>query len=1020
MRVMKAVAWLAATLLTTAGLAHAQSTTATISGRVIDPQQLPVPGVTVTAESANLQGVRTAVTSNNGDYILSLLPPGTYRISFELVGFQRQDRTISLAPTQVLPLTAMLGPAAVVETVDVVGQSADVLLRTAQVATNFSQALMSTLPTTRDVRAVMYLAPGVHASGPFGFFSVGGAMSFENLYMVNGVSINENLGGQPLLLAIEDAVQETTVASAGVSAEYGRFGGGVVNVVTKSGGNLFSGSFRETLTNDDWRAYVPNRSGDSFRGEDAGNCETPDKNLCKTDKVVPTHEYTLGGPVIRDRLWFFTAGWLQTQETQRQLVITNIPYVFQDKTRRFEGKLTYSLDANHRFQGAYTRVARDLSNNTFNVNASMDPNSLEDRREPADLFTINYTGVLSPTLFVEARYAARNFTTEGAGPTLDDRIRGTLLVEPSGRRYWSPTFCITCTPEERDNRDIFVKASYFLSTDRVGAHSMAFGYDNFNDIRFANNHQSGSGFRIVNSPAIVQGTDLFPQFRSGTAIIQWNPIFIGTQGTDFRTHSLFYNDDWRISSRLTTNLGVRWDKNQGRDGSGHLVATGSALSPRLGVTWDPRGDGTWSLTGSAARYVSGLSNRIADVTSPAGNADQYQFVYRGPSINTDPSGPLTSTEDALQQVFAWFDANGGATLPLAGTPSVRGVSPQIRDSLDSPNAWEYASGVGRQFGNRAAVRADVVYRTYQDFYVARADTSTGRATDERSFAPPSVSGRQYDLTLMENDTEGRLKRRYAGLTLQGQYRWGSRIDAGGNYTLSRLWGNVDGESAVLSGVSTDSTMPYQYPEYREARWNYPDGNLAGDQRHRARLWLNYGVPKVEGLTVSLLQALESGVPYSPPAFTGVDPRPYVTNPGYLTPPGGSQTQYYFLGRDQFRTEGMRRTDLATNYTRGLGRGRRSINLFVQAQVINLFNQFQLCGCGGSGLFPLGGNITTNNIDSTILTNVTQPTVYSPFNPFTTTPVEGVNWGKGPRFGKALTRFAYTTPRTFRLTFGVRF
>jgi hypothetical protein len=177
---------------------------------------------------------------------------------------------------------------------------------------------------------------------------------------------------------------------------------------------------------------------------------------------------------------------------------------------------------------------------------------------------------------------------------------------------------------------------------------------------------------------------------------------------------------------------------------------------------------------------------------------------------------------------------------------------------------------------------------------------------------------------------------------------------------------------------------------------------------------------VEGLTLSVLQALESGVPYSPPSFNGVDPGPYVKNPGYLTPPAGDQTQYYFLGRDQFRTEGMRRTDVATNYTHRVGRGGRNVGLFVQAQVINLFNQFQLCGCGGSSLFPLGGNITTNNIDSTIRTNVTNPTLYSAFNPFTTAPVEGVNWATGPNFGKALNRFAYTTPRTFRITFGVRF
>jgi hypothetical protein len=97
-----------------------------------------------------------------------------------------------------------------------------------------------------------------------------------------------------------------------------------------------------------------------------------------------------------------------------------------------------------------------------------------------------------------------------------------------------------------------------------------------------------------------------------------------------------------------------------------------------------------------------------------------------------------------------------------------------------------------------------------------------------------------------------------------------------------------------------------------------------------------------------------------------------------------------------------------------------LDFFVQAQVINLFNQFQLCGCGGSATFALGGNVQNQTVDTAVRTNVTNPTLYQPFNPFTTTPVEGVHWAKSPTFGQALNRFAYTTPRTFRLTFGLRF
>jgi hypothetical protein len=151
---MNAIVWLAVIgVLFTAAPAAAQSTTGTISGRVVDTQGLPLPGVTVTATSPNLQGTRETVTSENGDYILSLLPSGVYRVVFELAGFQRIERSVGLAPTQILPLQIELGVAGLTEAVQVVGRAADVLTQTSQVATNFSQVLMNTLPTQRDYHA---------------------------------------------------------------------------------------------------------------------------------------------------------------------------------------------------------------------------------------------------------------------------------------------------------------------------------------------------------------------------------------------------------------------------------------------------------------------------------------------------------------------------------------------------------------------------------------------------------------------------------------------------------------------------------------------------------------------------------------------------------------------------------------------------------------------------------------------------------------------------------------------------
>ena len=271
MRLLRSWLLSAVALFAFAAVAAAQTTNGTISGHVADQQGLALPGVTVNASSPNLQGVRSVVSSENGDYVLSLLPSGTYTIAFELSGFQTVTKVVGLAPTQTLPLDAQLGAAGVAETVNVVGRSADVLTQTTTVATNYKQDLVATLPTNRDINAVLLMAPAVHASGPNGNYSIAGAMSFESLFLINGVSVNENLRGQALSLYIEDAIQETTVATEGISAEFGRFSGGVVNMVTKSGGNMFSGSFRDSLNNDGWRAYVTGNDAHPFR---TGNTAT--------------------------------------------------------------------------------------------------------------------------------------------------------------------------------------------------------------------------------------------------------------------------------------------------------------------------------------------------------------------------------------------------------------------------------------------------------------------------------------------------------------------------------------------------------------------------------------------------------------------------------------------------------------------------------------------------------------------------------------------------------------------------
>lgn len=950
--------------------------TGTLSGRVTAADGSALPGVLVTVTSPALQGARTATSSENGDYNVPLLPPGEYKVTFELESFLAPEREIKVSAAQNLRLDAEMAQATVSEEIVVTG-TYETISTTPQAATTYEKEFVEQLPVERNMRETVLLSPGVAASGAGAAqtrgISIAGSQSYESLFLVNGVVVNENLRGQPFALFIEDAIEETTTSVSGISAEYGRFSGGVVNTITKSGGNELHGTFRDSLTNDDWIS------------------ETPIKRSKVIDDVNDRYEATLGGWLMKDKIWYFAAARDFESVLTNTTVTTNVPYPKGTDQQRYEGKLTLSPFQGHRLVGSYIKIdEKDLGNSFGSI---YDLRSLNDRSLPQELMAFNYTGVLTENFFVEAQYSERKFTFENSGSRFTDRINGTLLVNTfTGERWWSPTFCGVCLPEKRDNENTLVKGSWFLSTESLGSHDVAFGYDTFDDIRLADNHQSGSDFRMLITNTIIRNGNLFPQLISGntSTYIQWNPILESSKGNHFVTDSLFVNDRWRLNDNLSFNLGVRYDKNDGEDSSGNTVAKDSRISPRLGAAWDPKGDGNWVFNASYGQYVSAIASTQGNGASQGGNPATYQWFYRGPSINADPNAAnLIPADQALALIFNWFDSQGGTN----NVSNLRGVdipggTTLIRGSLDSPYADEWAVGASKRLGSRGLFRADLVHREGHDYYVNRTDTSTGRVK--------TATGGDADLTLIQND-DSILERVYDGLHTQIQYRPSDRLSLGGVWTWSSARGNYDGETTANGPVAATDA---QYPEYKQARWNNPRGALSNDQPQRIRVWAVWDLfdNGHNRLNLGLLQNYASGLPYG--AAGRVDSRPYVTNPGYALPP--STVTYYYTARDAFRTDDITATDLTLNYSftwRTLG---KDVEVFLEPEVLNVFNE--------QGVI----NVNTSVLDAT------RNSSFAKFNPFTQAPVEGVNWAKASTFGKPQSKDDYQQPRTFRFSVGFRF
>jgi hypothetical protein len=1004
-------------------MAQVAGTTSSLIGTVTTDGK-PLPGVTVSVSSPALQGVRTTVTGEGGGYTFAALPPGTYSVSFELEGLQKITRKVTLALANTQHADVSMKASAITEAITVTA-SAPAVLETTQVGANFKQDAVNLLPVARDMRQTVLLSPGVNPNGVNNQITINGGPSYDNVFMVNGVVVNENLRGQPHSLFIEDAIQETSVMTAGISAEYGRFTGGVVSTLTKSGGNEYSGSFRDSLSNPGWTSD-PNYPG--FTSPTA-----------VTNQV---YEATLGGRIVKDRLWFFGAGRSAKTANAVSTIKTNIPFTNSFDEKRYEGKLTGAITPKHNIVVSYLNVKSDEINNFFAPildEASIVPS----RSLPNSLETVNYSGVITDSLLTEVAWSNKKFAFENSGGRFTDRIKGTWISDSiSGGRFNAPVFCGVCTPEERNSGSEGAKATYYLSTHSFGNHAIVFGGDRFHETRVVNNHQSGSDYDVAARAAVV-GADVFPIFDAGTTLF-WQPILANSLGTHLRSDSVYVNDKWDLNNRLNFNIGFRYDRNHSVDADGNLISDDNNLSPRLGAIYDVTGNGRHRISLTAARYAAKIidGSNVLSTEQAAGSPGSFGWTYADVTlpngtkcvatpVNTS-GAPSVTPQAALATLFNWFDCIGG-TSNTANLSSISypGYGSRFKGSLKTPSVDEINLGYGAQVGHGGFVRFDAIRRDWHNFYSTEVDTPALRI-----IPPNNVAS---DMRFTVNDDKF-TTRYYNGLSVQGGWRHNA-WNFSGNYTWSQLKGNDVDEGA---GTATIRNTPSEtfYPEFNNYPNRRPSGYLGQDRRHRARAWGSYDWNSPIGtVNLAAIESFDSGFAYS--AVGAVDPTGrnatfhytgVPVNPGYALTAISSSENYFFSGRGAFRSASRLATDLALNYSIPLyGKAQ----FFARADLLNIFNTQRIVDPSliDTTVFTARTGVTTLNADGTVKSG---PGLF-PFNPFTDTPLEcpqgntptqcynmHANWQKGANFGKALSAGAFQLAdrslagRTYRFSLGLRF
>jgi outer membrane receptor protein involved in Fe transport len=899
--------------------------TGVLTGVVKDPSDLPVPGATVTATSPALQGVRTTVTDEIGAYIFRGLPVGTYRIRFELSGMRTVEEEVAVPLGDTVKLDATLALATVQEQVTVVAEIIPPAFVTTQTATNFRSELINALPIGRTPALIAELAPGVTDNTPnVGQMAIGGAFAFDSIFLIDGVDTNDNLFGNTNTLFIEDGIEETQVLTSGISAEFGRFGGGVVNLITKSGGNTFSGSFRVNFAKPSWSTETPLER---------------ERNQTRSDTLSKFFEGTFGGPIIRDRLWFFHADRYEDSLQAQVLSDAGTSYSTGNNNKRFELKLTATPVNNHRVSGSFLNNPRTQDNfPSINATFAIDPAVLVNRELPNNLWVVNWNGILSPTLFSTFQWSRKEFGFRNTGGTSTNILDSPFLTRgntpgiTSNRHYNAPYFSSN-DPEDRNNRQFTGSLSYFFTNPGIGRNDLKVGFEHFRSNRTGGNSQSATGYVFQTDyqlgadgrpvldaeghPIPVWGGNAASPAAALTRVQNW--ISVPGSNIDINTLSIYLQNRWTVNSRVSADLGVRYEKVR-TEATGDIIgADTDTWVPRLGVSVDPMGDGRTSVQASYAHYSGRFTERAFARNTTVGTPSLVLLAYTGPN--------------GVGRTFApGFDLNNyvviGGNFPTANV--------FFDEGLHSPLTKEFTVSIGRDLPRSSHAELLYVWRKTDGFIedFINDPSAAGKV-------PVTFQGRSFgtfDRVVYRNTDDP--TREYQALQLMSRSRVIDQLLLDASWTIQiRNHGNFEGEAANQPG---NPELWFDYPEILVESRHFPYGRLNEFQRHKVRVLAAYnlGLGRFGSVDIGPIWRINSGLTYSLQALGFPHTATMLArNPGYLrTSPSGSSANIFFDERGSESFKGFSVLDLALTYGIPVW---KSVRPWLQLTAYNVFNNQKL-------------------------------------------------------------------------------
>jgi len=608
--------------------------TGSIRGEVtIEEEGTAIPGVTVTLRSpAMVLAQLTTVTNNKGQYRFLNLAPGKYELTFEMSGFAtmiRKDIVVSTNLT--FTVDVQLSPERIEEAITVTGQAPTLDRQSTAKTTILENVFVESIPAPRWYLSYFNMTPGITGD------SAQGTSERENFYYVDGIQINDpDVGTHPGQILSMNIIEEVSVQAGGMSAEHGSVKGGVLNLVTKSGGNNFSGTFQLLYENENLKS--DNTKGTPFEGEKSGN------------KYWVEPSFSLGGPIVRDKLWFFTSltyetherfepGFPYNKETPVPIEGRNIlPYI----------KLTYQPSPNDKFVLGFQYLDRSdypLWGDRWNTEDTVDK-YLQINYVPS----FHWTHTFGPNLVTNFKFGALIHKMHYDAPVQSEYYRADDTGLVSGSKGWDDQYL-------RRRLQLNTDSTLFVD-DLAGSHEFKFG------LQFSQYHARRK--TITYGPEDSLGFRRVWNYTWG-GDIYWADFYAGyNQVQRCFNWGVFINDAWTVTKNLTLSLGLRYDYNRNyypaQDGTvgdippegnfAHIGAPGEIwdlnveesttmfdwknLSPRIGIIYDLFGDDKTLLKANFSQYIMDNRTDITWYVNPV--------TWVGYGGYTDAEGDLTSLQ----------------------------------------------------------------------------------------------------------------------------------------------------------------------------------------------------------------------------------------------------------------------------------------------------------------------------------------------------------------------------------------